>query len=113
MRTVALEYLVADLALGILDEKPPLRPLAPPATSRASQRSTRLPACASLSAAVQPVTPAPTTTTSAAPSSLTAGTDETLSVNWQGLETGTYLGLITHTDGATVLDQTVIEITAP
>jgi hypothetical protein len=48
-----------------------------------------------------------------APSSLTAGTDETLSVNWQGLETGTYLGLITHTDGATVLDQTVIEITAP
>jgi len=27
MRTVALEYLLPDLALGILDEKPPLRPL--------------------------------------------------------------------------------------
>ena len=48
-----------------------------------------------------------------APSSVTAGTDETLSVSWQGLETGQYLGLITHTDGATALDQTVIEITAP
>ncbi|MBL8201419.1 MAG: S8 family serine peptidase [Chromatiales bacterium] len=48
-----------------------------------------------------------------APSSVTAGTNETLSVSWQGLETGLYLGLVTHTDGANVLDQTVIEITAP
>jgi hypothetical protein len=51
--------------------------------------------------------------TVAAPSSVTAGTDETLSLAWQGLESGLHLGLITHTDGATVLDQTVIEITAP
>jgi len=51
--------------------------------------------------------------TVAAPTSVAAGTDETLAVNWQGLETGLYLGLITHTDRATALDQTVIEITAP
>mgnify|MGYP003543032825 FL=1 len=49
----------------------------------------------------------------AAPSSVTAGTDSSLSVSWQALESGLYLGLVTHTDGATVLDQTVIEITAP
>lgn len=48
-----------------------------------------------------------------APSSVTAGTDETVSVSWQGLEAGLYLGLITYTDGANALDQTVIEITAP
>jgi hypothetical protein len=48
-----------------------------------------------------------------APSSVTAGTDGSLTLGWQGLETGLYLGLITHTDGATALDQTVIEITAP
>ncbi len=49
----------------------------------------------------------------AAPSSVTAGTDETLPLSWQGLEAGLHLGLITHTDGVTILDQTVIEITAP
>jgi hypothetical protein len=47
------------------------------------------------------------------PSSVTAGTDSSLSLSWQGLEGGRYLGLITHTDGATALDETVIEITAP
>lgn len=48
-----------------------------------------------------------------APSSLSAGTDDSLSLTWQGLETGLYLGVITHTDGANDLDKTVIEITAP
>jgi hypothetical protein len=48
-----------------------------------------------------------------APSSVSAGTDGSLSLSWQGLEPGLYLGLITHTDEATILDQTVIEITAP
>jgi subtilisin family serine protease len=48
-----------------------------------------------------------------APSSVAAGTGETLSFGWQGLEPGLHLGLLTHTDGATALDQTVIEITAP
>lgn len=47
------------------------------------------------------------------PSSVSAGTDDVLSLSWQGLEAGRYLGLISHTDGATILDQTVIEITAP
>lgn len=49
----------------------------------------------------------------AAPSSVSAGVDDTLSLSWQGLEPGLSLGLISHTDGATILDQTVIEITAP
>ena len=48
-----------------------------------------------------------------APSSVSAGTDGSLSLSWQGLESGLHLGLISHTDGATILDQTVIEITAP
>jgi len=48
-----------------------------------------------------------------APSSVTAGTDETLAVSWQGLEAGLYLGLVTHSDGANTLGQTVIEVTAP
>lgn len=47
------------------------------------------------------------------PTSVAAGSDETLAFSWQELESGLHLGLITHTDGATVLDQTVIEITAP
>src|SRR5262249_20613796 len=49
--------------------KPPLRPLAPPAISRASWTRTRTPARASVRAAEHPVTPAPTTTTSGGPSS--------------------------------------------
>jgi hypothetical protein len=48
-----------------------------------------------------------------APSSVAVGTNETLALSWQGLEPGLSLGLISHTDGATILDQTVIEITAP
>lgn len=51
--------------------------------------------------------------TAVAPSSVTAGTDGNLSLAWQGLEAGRYLGLVSHTDGTTILDQTVIEITAP
>ncbi len=48
-----------------------------------------------------------------APNSVSAGIDATLTVNWQDLEPGLYLGLVSHGDGATILDQTVIEITAP
>ena len=48
--------------------KPPLRPLAPHATRRASNRRTRSPASASVSAHEQPVTPPPITTTSGRPS---------------------------------------------
>lgn len=48
-----------------------------------------------------------------APSSVTAGTNGTLTLNWQNLATGLNLGLITHSDGTTTLDQTVIEVTAP
>jgi hypothetical protein len=48
-----------------------------------------------------------------APSSVTSGTPSTLTVNWQNLASGLNLGLITHTDGTTVLDETVIEVTAP
>ena len=50
---------------------------------------------------------------SVAPSSVTAGTNDALTVNWQNLDAGLHLGLITHSDGSTVLDQTVIEVTAP
>src|SRR3954447_24916435 len=53
--------------------KPPLRPLAPPAISRASNSRTRLPASASLSAQAQPVTPPPTTATSTGPADRSAG----------------------------------------
>ena len=48
-----------------------------------------------------------------APDSVAAGKDAALTLNWQDLAPGLYLGLISHTDGATTLDQTVIEITAP
>ena len=48
-----------------------------------------------------------------APASVTAGQEDTLTVHWQNLATGLNLGLITHTDGPTTLDQTVIEVTAP
>ena len=48
-----------------------------------------------------------------APASVTAGQDDVLTVNWQNLAAGLHLGLITHTDGTTTLDQTVIEVTAP
>ena len=47
------------------------------------------------------------------PSSVNAGQDETLTVTWQGLDPGRHLGHVSHTDGANVLGQTVIEITAP
>ena len=46
----------------------------------------------------------------AAPSGLTSGTDERATLTWQKLDPGLHLGLITHTDGTTILDQTVIEI---
>jgi subtilisin family serine protease len=49
----------------------------------------------------------------AAPSSVTAGNDQVLTINWVNLEPGPYLGLVTHTDENSVLDQTVIEVTAP
>ena len=49
--------------------KPPFRPLAPSATPRASWTRTRSPASASVSAAEQPVIPAPTMSTSGGPSS--------------------------------------------
>ena len=48
-----------------------------------------------------------------APSTVTSGTSPTLTVNWQNLSSGLNLGLITHTDGTTTLDETVIEVTAP
>ncbi len=48
-----------------------------------------------------------------APSSVTAGTADVLTINWLNLETGLHLGLITHSDGRKTLDQTVIEVTAP
>jgi hypothetical protein len=48
-----------------------------------------------------------------APSSVTSGTASTLTVNWQDLEPGLNLGLITHTNGTATLDETVIEVTAP
>jgi hypothetical protein len=48
-----------------------------------------------------------------APSSVTAGTNDTLTLNWQNLATGLNLGLITHTNGTATLDETVIEVTAP
>ncbi len=51
--------------------------------------------------------------TVSAPGSLVAGENSSLVVNWQDLEPGLNLGLITHTDGAAQLDQTVIEVTAP
>ena len=47
------------------------------------------------------------------PSHVNAGTDASVDVNWDGLEPGLHLGLLLHTDGSTVLDQTVIEINAP
>src|SRR5581483_652869 len=53
--------------------KPPLRPLAPPAISRASCSRTRAPASARARAAAQPVMPPPTTTTSGGPSSARRG----------------------------------------
>ena len=53
--------------------KPPFRPLAPDAIARASRRRTRTPACASVSAHEQPVTPPPTTTTSGSAPSRIAG----------------------------------------
>ncbi|MEO8445699.1 MAG: S8 family serine peptidase, partial [Gammaproteobacteria bacterium] len=49
----------------------------------------------------------------AGPASLVAGENEDLQLTWQDLEPGLNLGLITHTNGVTALDQTVIEITAP
>jgi len=44
---------------------------------------------------------------------VTAGTNDTLTLNWQNLATGLNLGLITHTNGTTTLDETVIEVTTP
>ena len=48
-----------------------------------------------------------------APSGVTSGNADQLVVNWQNLAAGLNLGLITHTNGTTALDQTVIEVTAP
>src|SRR5205823_5003016 len=53
--------------------KPPLRPLAPPATSRSSYTRTRTPCSARVSAHEHPVTPPPITTTSARPSKRARG----------------------------------------
>ena len=53
--------------------KPPFRPLAPPAISRASNSRTVMPASASASAHAQPVIPPPTTATSTLPSSAREG----------------------------------------
>ncbi len=61
----ALSYAIAPPRRA----KPPLRPLAPEATARASCTRTRLPLRASVSAAEMPVTPPPTIATSAEPSS--------------------------------------------
>ncbi len=47
-----------------------------------------------------------------APSAVTAGNPAGLTVSWQGLAEGLYLGLVTHTDGDTVLGRTVLEIDA-
>jgi hypothetical protein len=44
---------------------------------------------------------------------VTAGTADVLTINWLNLEAGLHLGLVTHTDESSVLDQTVIEVTAP
>lgn len=48
-----------------------------------------------------------------APSSVTAGRNDVLTIGWQNLEAGLHLGLITHRDENSVLAETVIEITAP
>ena len=48
-----------------------------------------------------------------APSSLTAGTNDVLTIGWQNLEAGLHLGLITHRNENSLLDETVIEITVP
>ena len=48
-----------------------------------------------------------------APSSVTPGTTNALTFNWQNLASGLNLGLITHTNGTITLDETVIEVTAP
>jgi hypothetical protein len=51
--------------------------------------------------------------TAVGPSSVTAGNADVLTINWQNLPAGLNLGLITHTNGTSTLDQTVIEVTAP
>ncbi len=48
-----------------------------------------------------------------APSRVTAGRGEVLTIDWLDLEAGVHLGLVTHSDESSVLDQTVIEVTAP
>src|SRR5215218_2334850 len=53
--------------------KPPLRPLAPPPTRRASRTLTRTPASARTRAQARPVTPPPTTATSTRSSRSNAG----------------------------------------
>ncbi len=47
------------------------------------------------------------------PSSVTTGTTDALTINWQDLASGLNLGLISHSDGTRILDETVIEVTAP
>jgi hypothetical protein len=54
-------------------KKPPLRPLAPDATARASSSSTERPASSSCHAHASPPTPPPITHTSAVASSRSAG----------------------------------------
>lgn len=51
--------------------------------------------------------------TVSAPGSVTAGAAQDLELDWQGLASGSYLGLITHANDTGVLGKTVIEITAP
>jgi subtilisin family serine protease len=48
-----------------------------------------------------------------APSAVTAGTSELLTISWQDLDPGLHLGLVTHREGSAVLGQTVIEVNAP
>jgi subtilisin family serine protease len=46
-----------------------------------------------------------------APGSLSAASPASVGVSWQGLSPGLHLGLIRHSDGDVMLDQTVIEVT--
>src|ERR671919_482183 len=76
--------------------KPPFRPLAPSASSRASWRTTRSPPSASASAQAQPVIPPPTTATLAGPGSRVSGRDGLGASSQYGRTLGRRLALETE-----------------
>lgn len=52
--------------------------------------------------------------TASTPGTATVGTSTPVTLSWQGLEAGsTYLGLVTHGDGARILGETLVQITTP